>query len=308
LKTFADSLISLARLKLALVGDDVRSRPRIPTSSPCRLLTLIVVIFCVLLAVSAPAGELVVGDAVPPFAAKDQFGKEFKLEPGLHCLMLGFDMNASKEANVKLSELGAGWLEKTNAAYVLDIHTMPAVARFFALPKMRKYLQRIVLGDDAAMLAPFPRQAGMWPGPPHTESYIKLAASATGFTSDLPVLLFHNLAGGTLSSTADAQNQNVILMVFEPVNGRTSLNNPPTLVTRAGLNIRGSTSAGFPQSPFALEIWDEYNQDRKVGFLGMPEDSDWVLYGQSPYDPSYLHSITPSLPARMTTTHSSSSS
>jgi len=79
-------------------------------------------------------------------------------------------------------------------------------------------------------------------------------------------------------------------MLFEPVNGRTSLTNPPTLVTRAGLKHPGaSTSAAVPQSPFALEIWDEYNQDRKVEFLGMPEESDWVLYGQDPFDTSYLH-------------------
>ncbi len=132
----------------------------------------------------------------------------------------------------------------------------------------------------------FPRQAGLLPGPPHTESYIKLSAAAASFSSDLPVILLHNLSGGTVPQTTD---QNVIAMVFEPVNGRTSLTNPPTLVSRAGFNIRGSTSAGFPQSPFALELWDEYNQDKKVGFLGLPAESDWVLYAQDPFDPSYLH-------------------
>ena len=78
-------------------------------------------------------------------------------------------------------------------------------------------------------------------------------------------------------------------MLFEPVNGRTSLTNPPTLVTRAGFNIRGSSTAGLPQYNLALEIWDEYNQDNKVQFLGMPAESDWVLYAQDGFDPSYLH-------------------
>lgn len=112
------------------------------------------------LALTGPvrAGELAVGDAVPVFSAPDQFGKEFKLAAGLRFLLLGFDMNASKAANSKLADLGAGWLEQQKAAYVLDIHTMPAVARFFALPKMRKYPHRIVLGEDANLLAPFPRK------------------------------------------------------------------------------------------------------------------------------------------------------
>ena len=135
----------------------------------------------------------------------------------------------------------------------------------------------------------FPRQAGFFPGPPHTESYVKISSAAAAFTSDLPVMLFHNLAGGPLSASASSQSQSVIVMLFEPVNGLTSLTNPPTLVTRAGFNIRGSSTAGLPQYNLALEIWDEYNQDNKVDFLGMPAESDWVLYAQDGFDPSYLH-------------------
>jgi hypothetical protein len=135
----------------------------------------------------------------------------------------------------------------------------------------------------------FPRQAGFWPGQPHTESYINLSPAAATFTSDLPVMLLHNLAGGPLSASASSQNQSVIVMLFEPVNGRTSLTNPPTLVTRAGFNIRGRSTAGSPQYNLALEIWDEYNQDNEVDFLGLPAESDWVLYAQDYYDTSYLH-------------------
>jgi hypothetical protein len=114
--------------------------------------------FCACLTVSAWAGELAVGDAVPAFSAKDQFGKAFKFEAGLRFLLLGFDMGTGKQANQKLAELGAGWLEKHGATYVLDIHTMPAVARFFALPKMQKYPHRIVLAETESLLAAFPHQ------------------------------------------------------------------------------------------------------------------------------------------------------
>jgi hypothetical protein len=121
---------------------------------------LILVALSFAIGFSALADALKVGDAVPVFSAKDQFGKDFKLAPGLHFLLLGFDMGASKTANLKLTDLGAGWLEKHGAVYVLDIHTMPAVARLFAFPKMRKYPHRIILGDDEKLLAPFPRQEG----------------------------------------------------------------------------------------------------------------------------------------------------
>lgn len=109
---------------------------------------------------SLQAADLKIGDAVPAFSARDQFGNVFQLKAGLKYLLLGFDMAASKQANLKLAALGAGWLEKHQAAYVLDIHTMPAVARFFAFPKMRKYPHRVILGDDEKMLAPFPRVSG----------------------------------------------------------------------------------------------------------------------------------------------------
>jgi len=135
----------------------------------------------------------------------------------------------------------------------------------------------------------FPRQSGFWPGPPKSESYVKISAVAASFGSDLPVIVLHNLGGGPLSAGAPAEDQSVIVMVFEPVNGRSSLTNPPTRVARGGFNIRGSSTAGLPQYNLALEFWDEYNQDNSLDLLGMPAESDWVLFAQNNFDPSYLH-------------------
>lgn len=136
----------------------------------------------------------------------------------------------------------------------------------------------------------FPRQASYWPGPPRTECYVRISSTAASFASDLPVILLHTLGGGAVPQTTD---QTAIAMVFEPVNGRTSLTNPPSLVLRVGLNIRGSSTAGLPQSSFALEFWDEYNRDTSKELLGMPAESDWVLFGQNSFDLSYLHNPLP---------------
>jgi hypothetical protein len=35
---------------------------------------------------------------------------------------------------------------------------MPGIGRMFAMPKMRKYVHRIILGDDASLIAKFPEQ------------------------------------------------------------------------------------------------------------------------------------------------------
>ena len=108
--------------------------------------------------ITVKAGELAVGDTVPAFAAKDAFGKEFRFAPGPKFLLLGFDMSASKSANQKLAKLGEGGLEKRGAIYVMDIHSMPGIARVFALPKMRKYPFHVILAETADVLAPFPHQ------------------------------------------------------------------------------------------------------------------------------------------------------
>jgi hypothetical protein len=115
--------------------------------------------FC-LLGGSAHAAQLTVGDAVPSFSAKDQHGMKFVFTNGTQFLLVAMERACGTSANHKLAEQGAGFLEKHQAVYVMDIHTMPGVARFFALPTMRKYPQRIVLVDSAKTLAWVPVQPG----------------------------------------------------------------------------------------------------------------------------------------------------
>ena len=44
-----------------------------------------------------------------------------------------------------------------------------------------------------------------------------------------------------------------------------------------GIEIRGATSAGYPQKPYSLETRDESGEDLNVPLLGMPKESDWIL-------------------------------
>jgi len=120
---------------------------------------LAILIFC-LPWMPAPAAPLAVGDALPALVAKDQFGKDFTLNTNIQFLLVVTEMACAKAANKKLAEQGAGFLELHHAACLMDIHAMPAVARFFALPKMRKYPHRIGLVDSAGTLAGFPVQPG----------------------------------------------------------------------------------------------------------------------------------------------------
>ena len=101
------------------------------------------------------------GQKVEAFTSKDQHGQAFTLAPSkTRFLLVSHDMDTGKKANKSLNALGKDYLGSKNAVYVANIHGMPAIGRAFAMPKMRKYVHRIILGDDANLIAKFPEQKG----------------------------------------------------------------------------------------------------------------------------------------------------
>lgn len=101
------------------------------------------------------------GQKVEAFQAKDQHETPFTLQPSeTRFLLATHDMDTGKKANAALDALGKDYLPGKKAIYVANIHGMPGIGRMFAMPKMRKYSHRIILGDDAALIARFPQEAG----------------------------------------------------------------------------------------------------------------------------------------------------
>ncbi len=129
-------------------------------------------------------------------------------------------------------------------------------------------------------------QDGLLPGPPSSVAYLKLFTNVMEFTSTLPVLIMDTFGKDVPVS---AQESFVHLSFFEPMHGRTSLANPPAFTTRGGFRLRGSSSAGFPQSNFAVEFLNEFNEEKPHEALGLPADSDWILYAPNAYDPVLIH-------------------
>ena len=127
---------------------------------------------------------------------------------------------------------------------------------------------------------------GLLPGPPRSEGYLLLISNVVSFTSDLPVFVFHSMGKGAPSSTRLNFAQ---LTVFEPRDGRTRLTDAPTLSQRAGVQIRGSSTEGVAKSSYKLELWDEFGLDQKRSLLGMPAESDWVLYAPNQFEPVLIH-------------------
>lgn len=127
---------------------------------------------------------------------------------------------------------------------------------------------------------------GKLPGPVSSETYIPLGPTAVPVTSDLPILLIHDYGRGRPSTSPGVF---ATVQVFEPVNGVASMTNPPTLSHRAVVASRGSSTEGLSKVSLKVEFQDEYGFDDKLEFLGLPSESDWVLYAPNVFDPIMTH-------------------
>ncbi len=127
---------------------------------------------------------------------------------------------------------------------------------------------------------------GLLPGDPKSQSYIMLSGPVVNFTSDLPVVILHNYGSGAVPSSGE---QFVMMQLFEPRNGVTTLTNLPDMSERARFRLRGSSTQNYAKGSFAFETWNEFGDDKKISILGMPEESDWVFYAPNNFEPVLIH-------------------
>ncbi|MFK7808275.1 MAG: CotH kinase family protein [Saprospiraceae bacterium] len=106
--------------------------------------------------------------------------------------------------------------------------------------------------------------------------------------SELPIVDIHTLG----QEIVDEPKINALMRVM--YNGPGSL----TYVTDSanqyygtiGIEIRGNTSADYPQKPFGIETRTELGENNNVPLLGMPAENDWVLLSNY-NDKSFMRNI-----------------
>lgn len=128
--------------------------------------------------------------------------------------------------------------------------------------------------------------AGTEPGPVTGAAYHRLDADVVNFSSNLPLFIIDNFAGGGFPQDPLIPT---VMSIHEPVAGRASLTNAPHLMTRAGMKRRGSSTGGQPKPNLAVEAWDEWDRDRDIEPLGFAAEADWILYAPLYFDPSLMH-------------------
>jgi len=246
----------------------------------------------------SPAGEIVSGfaPAFPPQRRDVSYGRA----NGAPNVIGFFDRPTPGAANaasgsgfapsIRFSEPGHGFVTSVNLELSLIEAVPGAVIRYTldgSLPTEASpaYSQPLAISVSqmvrARAFAP-----GLLPGDPRTEMYLKLDGTVPSVRSDLPIFILHNSGGGRPPSVGTAPG---FLHVYEPVNGVTSLTNPPTLTSRVGLGARGSSTLGLQKVSMNLELRDNFDADEARELLGLPEESDWVLYAPNNFEPILIH-------------------
>jgi hypothetical protein len=114
------------------------------------------------------------------------------------------------------------------------------------------------------------------------ETFTLLDESAAGFNSNLPLIIL-NPFGQYLSSN---NRSTISLRVIDTVQGRSTLLGAADFDGRASVNVRGFSTLRQPKNSLTVRFIDE-NQDKyKTSVLGLPKESDWVLY--APYSDKTL--------------------
>ena len=96
------------------------------------------------------------------------------------------------------------------------------------------------------------------------------------FSSNIPVMIIKE--HGT--PITPGERTPAFMSVIEPGNeARVNLTDLPAMDGKIIINIRGSSSQGFPKKGYGFHILEEDENNRKVSLLGMPEEHNWVLHG-----------------------------
>ena len=94
-------------------------------------------------------------------------------------------------------------------------------------------------------------------------------------SSELPIVMINTL-GQTI-----IQETKIACMMDIKYNGPgsiTFINDFANVYSgHIGIEIRGLSSAGYPQRPYGIETQDEWGENNNVSILGMPAENDWVL-------------------------------
>lgn len=119
-----------------------------------------------------------------------------------------------------------------------------------------------------------------------SEAYTLTSGATSSFTSDLPIVVLENFGEGTPGGSFE----DAWFSLYDVASGtgRSSLAGTASFTSFIGQQVRGSSTAGDPKTNLRIELRDDAGADKAASLLGMPSESDWILYAPYSFDRAML--------------------
>ena len=119
---------------------------------------------------------------------------------------------------------------------------------------------------------------GRAPGVPAVQSYVLLEPDVVDFKSNLPLVLINTFGVEIAKEEKHAASARFI----DTQGGRASILGAADFDGRALINLRGRASLRYPKRSYTLKTVDASEDMATFSILGLPKESDWVLYAPYP--------------------------
>ena len=117
--------------------------------------------------------------------------------------------------------------------------------------------------------------------PTVSRSYVLLGDDVLEFSSNLPLFVI-NTFGRNVSASGFTPGH--VYVTDVAADGRARLTGEADYEGSGALKVRGSSTEGRPKKAYALELQNDRGEDLDASVLGLPEESDWILYGAYNFD------------------------
>ncbi|MCP4454833.1 MAG: hypothetical protein GY809_25525 [Planctomycetes bacterium] len=137
-------------------------------------------------------------------------------------------------------------------------------------------------------------KTGWKPSSRESRTYAFLDPDVRDFSSNLPIVIVETYGQAVqYSGNSVYKTSSAVVVTPDEASGRAAIHGPCNFAGRAGFRVRGrSSSFLWPKMQYALETWDQHDDDKSVSILGFPPESDWILLG--PYsDKTLMRTVLP---------------
>ena len=114
-----------------------------------------------------------------------------------------------------------------------------------------------------------------------SQTYIVVDDDLAGFSSNLPLVLINTFGQEIEHESKVAAAARIIKLDGK----RCSITGGADFDGRALVNVRGRASLRYPKRSFAFRPLNDEDDYLKTSLLGLPSDSDWILYAPIPTRP-----------------------